>query len=367
MPNLLAQGGFGCVYYPSIAKGKQRKTKPKEFVTKIQINDESAENEIRIGKLIRSFEKYKLFFLPVVRSWNLTIDKRNLDKFKGCDVVTGDTTNYIAMDVPFVAATDLVQELRQNGPHRKVLILLESFKTLLLAVEVLHSLKVVHFDLKMGNILYLKTTHLPRILDFGISIVDPMALSFPDGAFDMTEKLRKLRKHFYAYTVEYSPWCLDIVVLSWIATNREWSGASAAFIAEDYEAKSGLSPSRIQLIKSQLAKYGPLSLPSLVNYLLSQWRTWDAFSIGKIYQEVFSNLMADNTSVFLRTWQKIIGRAISPDPEKRIAAEDIVKQFDDLFLTWNDPLTYEKIVQEFSEHTIITHVSKRPGSPTIKS
>lgn len=365
MPNLLAQGGFGCVYYPSIDNGRKDKKSDKEFVTKIQRKDEAAANEIRVGKLICTFKKYRLFFLPIVKSWNLTIDKRNAGEFKDCDIISNSVSKYIAMDVPFVKATDFLIELKANGPHRKVLILLESFRVLLMSVEVLHSLKVVHFDLKLGNILYLKVSQLPRILDFGISIIDPLSLAFPEGAYDIEKKLQALKTHFYAFTVEYKPWCLDIVVLSCIAEYKEWSASYAKMIAEQYEDKSRLGANRMREIISQLTKYGTMSLPALVNYLLSQWRTWDIYSIGIIYKDIFRDLMADDTSIFLKNWQRIIGKAISANPEQRLGAEDSVKQFDDLFLTWSDPAIYSKIVTEFNDHAIDMQATRRPTAAII--
>ena len=47
----LAQGGYGCVYYPEVnCQGKD--TNNKNFLSKIVQRDFSADNEINIGKLI---------------------------------------------------------------------------------------------------------------------------------------------------------------------------------------------------------------------------------------------------------------------------------------------------------------------------
>ena len=46
---LLSEGGYGCVFFPSInCDGSSMKTK--KYVSKIQKFDKSAKNEIKIGK-----------------------------------------------------------------------------------------------------------------------------------------------------------------------------------------------------------------------------------------------------------------------------------------------------------------------------
>ena len=54
--SLLSQGGYGCVFHPEInCKGKE--TTNKKYISKIQKNDFSAENEISIGKHIEKATK----------------------------------------------------------------------------------------------------------------------------------------------------------------------------------------------------------------------------------------------------------------------------------------------------------------------
>ena len=67
MSKLLSQGGFGCVYHPGIkCDGSKDK---KKYVSKLQINDYTAVNEVQIGKLIKSIPNYNLFFIRGC-TWN---------------------------------------------------------------------------------------------------------------------------------------------------------------------------------------------------------------------------------------------------------------------------------------------------------
>ena len=47
MSKLLAQGGFGCIYYPGI--NCNSKPTSDKFVSKIQKRNQTSENEINIG------------------------------------------------------------------------------------------------------------------------------------------------------------------------------------------------------------------------------------------------------------------------------------------------------------------------------
>ena len=49
----VSEGGYGCTYYPEIScSGKE--TTNKNFLSKIQLNDDSAKNEIKISKLLKN-------------------------------------------------------------------------------------------------------------------------------------------------------------------------------------------------------------------------------------------------------------------------------------------------------------------------
>lgn len=61
MSKLLSQGGFGCIYFPSIECNGKSSTS-KKYVTKLQKQDFNADNEINIGKIIKKIPNYDFFF-----------------------------------------------------------------------------------------------------------------------------------------------------------------------------------------------------------------------------------------------------------------------------------------------------------------
>ena len=356
MSNLLAQGGFGCVYYPALARGsKQKQSKLNRLVTKVQRDDSSAKNEIRIGRKVKEYRDYRLFFLPVVESWKMTIAGKKLKEFTGCDAIDERTKKYIALDIPYVDAISYEQVLLQAPPRHRLLLLMEGYRYLLRAIEVLQALKISHFDLKHGNVLYLRSNKLPLIADFGISIYDPQSII----SDSLSDTLSRLKRHFYVYTTQYRVWCLDIIVLSWIADTHKWGQREAEAIFDDFfrSAKKWefVQPKKakewFRSTHGQLMLYATWDIEHLINYLMDQWTTWDSYALGVMYGETISGISGNQTSSFMEKWGDIVSASISPKPEDRVPVSQAVKAFEDLFLTEKDPRSYEQLVDDFALDT----------------
>ena len=100
---------------------------------------------------------------------------------------------------------------KKNNLEKKhmFLSLTETFKYLLSAIEKLVDNKIVHFDLKAGNVLYNTITTDPQIIDFGISIpIDELN----DG---------NLKDYFYADGSDYYVWPLEVQVINFIVNETK--------------------------------------------------------------------------------------------------------------------------------------------------
>jgi len=281
------------------------------------------------------------------------IIKANKKKqFEGCDAITTKHTDYLAMNIAYVDGCDLSKSLKSVNNRRKVLLLMETFRYLLFALEALAHINVVHLDLKFGNVLFASTSDEPRIADFGISIDNPESLLIRKG--NQEDGLRELRTHFYVYTVEYPVWCLDIIVLALIAEQRRWDSEIAGLLVSDIEASPKITvsmPPKIahewrEQAATQLKKYSKMKIVDLVNYLLLQWRTWDTYSLAIMFFDIQSNIRNSDKSIFIEKWRSLLEKNVSPDPEKRLVPSDTRKQFDDMFLMWDSLQIYEEVVQE---------------------
>ena len=61
--SLLNQGGYGCVYHPAISCDNKKNNEILEddktrYISKVQYNDKSSNNEIYISKIIKNINNY---------------------------------------------------------------------------------------------------------------------------------------------------------------------------------------------------------------------------------------------------------------------------------------------------------------------
>ena len=68
---------------------------------------------------------------------------------------------------------------------------------------------MIHYDLKDGNIIFDEVYNVPIIIDYGLSFTKSQLLKTPLS-------IENLEKVFYVYYEKYSPWNIDIVLLSYI-------------------------------------------------------------------------------------------------------------------------------------------------------
>ena len=79
---VINQGGFGCIFYPSLPCKKETKRNSNtssslEYVSKLVKKNFSSKNEIRIGKIIQGIPFYSLYYVPVIQSCTASLAKIN--------------------------------------------------------------------------------------------------------------------------------------------------------------------------------------------------------------------------------------------------------------------------------------------------
>ena len=201
----LAEGGYGCVFHPEInCKGLE--TDNMQYVSKIQQKDFSAENEIKVGEIIKEGVKdmpeNPLInnFAPVLNSCPITMSQLKVPDIGECRVLNRvDQSNMILMKIRFIDSTDFDSYVIENKNTSAVLLtLISAFNYLLRSIKILEKVKVVQFDLKGQNIVFDTKKLQPIIIDFGLSL--PM------------EKVNNetLLNYFYIYAPEYYVWPLEV-------------------------------------------------------------------------------------------------------------------------------------------------------------
>ena len=173
MSKLLSQGGFGCVYYPGFdCDGKA--DGDKKYVTKLQLNDVSSDNELFISEKIKKINNYQNFFAPIESVCDIDLRIINNDILEKCEVVKGkgDYNKYTLMKIAYINQKNYFNAISRDSIKNTYVIveIFNSFSYLLTSLNLLIQNKIVHFDLKEENIIYNQYSYNPIIIDFGISI-----------------------------------------------------------------------------------------------------------------------------------------------------------------------------------------------------
>jgi serine/threonine protein kinase len=183
---LISQGTFGCIFYPAIECDGSI-SKNKKYASKLVKNNKADINEYLIGKIIKGIKLYEYYYAPVTNmcSINLAkIDKRERDMCKiirdkkytgmgtGMGTGTEPASSYAIMKIPFIENISIVDYFTHPDTDKKEILtyILYSYDYLLQNIETLNKHGIIHFDLKLSNILIEKSKKIPIIIDFGLSI-----------------------------------------------------------------------------------------------------------------------------------------------------------------------------------------------------
>ena len=81
---VINQGGFGCIFYPSLPCKKERLVlnKSKEYVSKLVEKNFSSKNEIDIGEIIKKIPFYSLYYVPILEHCSASLSKVGTKEIK---------------------------------------------------------------------------------------------------------------------------------------------------------------------------------------------------------------------------------------------------------------------------------------------
>ena len=346
MSKLLSQGGFGCVFYPGIKCNGKASTND-DFATKLQVKSFNSNNEIKIGSMISVRPSYELFFSPVISSCNINIRNAENGEISKCKIVRDYRSKYIAMDMPYIDHVTISDIVEKNQASDIILTLFESYKYLLMGLEKLRQLNIVHYDIKLENILFLKTTSDPRIIDFGISIpID-----------DLNDD--NMKKYFYVYSPSYYVWCMDINIINFLLheTNDDLTYEDAMSIANLYVASNralllysqDFINQFLDLCVIQVKKYVGRPKNDVIQELIGHSKTWDNYSLSIIYLRIIAMLFPadEHKNTFIVLMSQILLTNIHPDPLRRISPNDTLSQFEDIYFLGGDVESYIALSRSF--------------------
>ena len=331
--DLIAEGGYGCIYYPSLNEyGEEEKSNC--FVSKIQIINEAALNEINIGNVIKNINGYLNHFAPVIDNNNINKKKIKHNNLSKCSIIKSKKKNdkLIILKMDYVEGNTFDQHIIDEPNNRELTFnIINSFIHLTKAINILIDNQIVHFDLKEDNIMFNKNKKIPILIDFGLS------RQF-NNIKNLSENFELLKKYFYVFAPEYYLWSIEIHFLSYlINVNSNVSNDDIIDIVNQYVKNNPifyyLSPDFVIKYKNiciqQLKYYNLFEHNKRITKVLSFWKTWDSYSLSIMFLRIICilNYTGFKTNVFTSFFSELLLQNIHPDPKKRFSIEETKFKF----------------------------------------
>ncbi len=354
MSELINQGGFGCIFYPGFnCKGDSTRNLQNR-VTKLQINNFSAENEVYIGSLIKEIPNYNLYFLPVLDSCSIRLATLNKKYIEKCNIVSKNDSEYLLLELPYlknISFHQLFSDTFRTNKHLFVTFI-ETYSYITSSIEQLLNINVVHYDLKEANILYSTKYENPILIDFGISI-----------SIDRLTDNSRLKDYFYVYATDYSLWSPEIHAINYLVNVGDTlslsvieklmdtyikNNASFRIFSEEFREKYKMSG--IEWLK----KYQNMNKYDVIKELLTFYKTWDLYSLSIMYFKFFNKLFSDGffKSKLITAFSQLLLTNVSPNPMLRLSVKDTLIKYNEIFYINEKPEDYFTLIDNLNYENV---------------
>ena len=363
MAELVNQGAYGCLYHPGMeCSGKTMDDR--RYATKLVVKDEVAKNEVVVGDIVKGIVNYGVNFVPVIDTCIVSLEKvhrNNPHALNKCDIVSNEwkekgkeKERFMLMKMPYIDSLYFYEYISAMGNNKKKIIscIFDTYSYLIESIERLVENEVVHYDLKMQNILMNLKTDTPIIIDFGLSI--PIKR--------LSEGDRFWTTHFYKYSPEYYVWPLEAHVINFLQNASQktmsLSRDNVTAICETFvNANSALSI----FSKGFRARYLKVCIEQCEQWigvergiacvaLLKGWPTWDNYSLSIAYLQILgfiSETGFTNNHLIIQYVQLLLMN-VHPDPARRKTVGDTKRTFTDMFYMNETVDTYDSLLQNFN-------------------
>ena len=274
----ISEGSYGCIFRPGYScDGKSLNSD--KYITKIQKEQETSTREADISALIRTIDHYADFFSPILEEPCL-IDLATVedDEIKKCGFINDAKKNgpvkYETNKIKYVGKQTLADHsmyLFKQKPKQILKNLFDMHIHLLDGYKKLLEKGIIHFDVKENNIVCKDKTHLPIIIDFG--------LSFQIANIEKDN----YQYAFFTYGPDYGPWCIDICFLTYMANKlgEDWQGKPVEqkhinkvlfdFFSENYAIRNLFT-------EEERANFQKRLTDEFTNKIVTQKFTWKQFA-----------------------------------------------------------------------------------------
>ena len=360
------EGAFGCVFRPGM--NCLGETEGLKYITKVQMDEKTSDNEINIGKFMENTIKkqiptYEDMFAPIIQSCKISLGEIQNETIKKCEIVQKNYTvkNFVSNKIRYVGKYTLKPFLQielQNNPILFYKHFFQSHLYLLNSLQILSKYNIIHYDLKENNISYDDTKRIPVIIDFGLSFryKEDLVTDFD------------YENNFYIYYDKYPPWCLEIILISFIVQefkNMEdlhntmrantlkgkdkgkgkkkryssgfWKNTIVStehlidivehyfknnYVIIDISSKKLINASKKKWITFINTEFQKKTGEYIVRFLMKSWDTWDNYSLCVIYLSLSNSLFSNTDKQKHKLYQQLLITNILSTPLERDIPRD---------------------------------------------
>jgi hypothetical protein len=327
MTNILTEGTYGIIFYPSINLSNEEESEAEKYITKIQKSTNS-HDEITVGEIIKTIPFYSHFFSPIETSCTITQKSINYEVVKNSKIMQNDfheldtEHTYTSSKIRYVgkyAIDEYIRTIEDENKNKKIY---NTHLHLLDALDKLLEKNIIHFDLKTNNIMFDEIQSIPIVIDFGLSqVITPL--------FENANTT--ISRNFFVDYNAYEYWCIDVFIMSNIAHEKMFYRDS--LVKQNYLDKL-LQDFKTPFIhfflhKEEIrgfdrdfniyfSKYvNTYTWNELFNELLTYYKTWDNYSLSMCYLYVIK----DYKNADIR-YKKMLKTNILAMPNKRMTTAE---------------------------------------------
>ena len=385
---VINQGGFGCIFYPSLPCKKEQTNveQAKEYVSKLVERNFSSKNEIDVGEIVKKIPFYSLYYVPVLENCAANLSKVGSKEIKKCNIIDKEEeahVKYILLKMKYLKNIKFTEYLLKNKSKKHILnIIFDTYSYFLFSLEQLMNYEVVHFDFKWDNAVIDLKTELPVLLDFGISIPirkllqrdrvlsgsdEDKRIEEEEGSLDKNENENKqdkedkyefFRNYFYTYFPKYSLWPPEVHAMCYVLHEHgritpeslhtlidEYVDSNAAFTIfspEFLEKYKKLCFETMEHLIDKPRKY-------VIHECLKFWSTWDNYALSISYFQIIQFISSSGftSNAFLLSFSKILLGNVHPDPSRRSNYTTTRYEYKSIFYQETSIRDFELLVDNF--------------------
>ena len=261
--------------------------------------------------------------------------------------------------MPYIKNVSLIKYITNSNIDKKEIVayIMDSYKFLLHSLNMLNSSGIVHFDLKIPNILFEVKTKNPIIIDFGLSL----------SMDDLGPKTYS--KYFYTYNAAYYVWPVDVHIINYVINVNSNLTYEELVILVDTNIKTNTALSIFSegfvkryrdLMINAYKKYTNVPVENVVTELVKNCNTWDIYSLSVMFLQLVHFMSYDGftDNKLIKEFSELLLLNIHPNAARRLSFDETKKRYKKLFSLDVSVDGYESLLNNFDKKIFVNKAIK---------